>query len=71
VKKGWHDLLIELTHYKFSDIPSKFLSAIEQLDKKGTSVLNKRIFGARTLKELFDGLNDKSSTQIQGNSSLN
>jgi hypothetical protein len=64
MKKDRRDFLIELIHYKFSDIPSKFLSTVEQLDEKRISFLSKRTFGTRTLEELFDGLNDKRSTQI-------
>jgi predicted transposase/invertase (TIGR01784 family) len=69
--KGQHNLLVELIHHKFGDIPDEFLSIIEQLNTEQVLVLGKRIFEAKTLAELFDDLNDESGTQIVEGSSLN
>jgi hypothetical protein len=62
LKKGQHDLLIELIRYRFDDIPFKYLSIIEQVDGNGISVSREGISKAKALEKLSNGLNDKSSS---------
>jgi predicted transposase/invertase (TIGR01784 family) len=70
-KKGQHNLLIRLIRRKFGDIPPEFLSTIEQSEEEQLLDMTYRILEVKTLEELFDGLNDKNTTQIVEGSSLN
>jgi hypothetical protein len=64
-------VLTHLIRRKFGDIPSEFLSKVGKLNDEQILVLSERTLEAKTLEELFDGLNDKSNTQIVEDSSLN
>jgi predicted transposase/invertase (TIGR01784 family) len=71
IKKGQYNLLVHQICCKFGSIPDKVSSMIKQLNEEQILALSERIFEAKFLEELFDGLNNKSGTQIVESSGLN